>query len=219
MSVYKHTQYDLEFRCSKAPWYICWIFWGWGLVGVYLSESCLKNPQQKWILQRLSWNLKGIREAFCWKEMFHRSKLKIFRHPQFPSLRCLRHLHSLYLNSRHLLLLLLHRLVVQPPQPPAPQEISWGGGLKNKETYPSPHNGWWFFGCSFIGITISCVLFVFVLLSQVGRELFLPKRLWFSFGFYFHRYIGSSLTWKLRLWNSGGGTPCWWWCVFWKVGW
>ena len=30
--------------------------------------------------------------------------------------------------------------------------------------------------------------------------------------------IGSSLTWKLRLRSSGGGTPFWWWCVFWKVG-
>ena len=241
--------YDLEFRCSKAPWYICWIFWGWGLVGVYLSESCLKNPQQKWILQRLSWNLKGIREAFCWKEMFHRSKLKIFRHPQFPSLRCLRHLHSLYLNSRHLLLLLLlHRLVVQPPQPPAPREMSGGGGwilwestvaavsnlnpfllhthththththicLKNKETYPSPHNGWWFVWLFVHWDYNQRALFVFVLLSQFGGELFLPKRLWFSFGFYFHRCIGSSLTWKLRLRNSGGGTPFWWWCVFWK---
>ena len=63
-----------------------------------------------------------------------------------------------------------------------------------------------------------CVLFVSVLHSQVGRELFLPKRLWFSFRFDFHRCIGSSLTWKLCLRNSGGGTPFWWWSVFWKVG-
>ena len=65
-----------------------------------------------------------------------------------------------------------------------------------------------FFGFSLIEITISvcvCVCFCCLFLcyfTRLGRS-FLPKRLWISFGFYFHRSIGSSLTWKLRLRNGG----------------
>ena len=190
--------------------------WGVRVGWCEISQNLVwTNPQQKWILQRLSWNSEG---SFLLKGNVSSIKNQNWSFLGAPTVSraSVASVFSIASTS-----------TVATSSSSSFTASSFSrrnrrrlgkilGGLKNKETYPSPHNGWWFFWLFIHWDYNQRVLFVFVLHSQVGRELFLPKRLWFSFGFYFHRCIGSSLTWNLR--NSGGGTPFWWWCVFWKVG-
>ena len=210
MSVYKHVQYDLEFRCSKAPWYICWIFWGWGLVGVYLSESCLNKSATKMDSSKTILKLKG-KLVERKRSINQKSKLKFFGAPtasraSVASVASIASTSTVATSSSSFTASSFNRRNRR-------RLGKFLGFLKNKETYPSPHNGWWFLlAFRSLRLQSACAVCFCSPFPEWG-DFFLPKRLWFSFGFCFHRCIGSSLTWKLRLRNSGGGTPFWWWCV------